>query len=217
MGALALLASFIINLFVVVSFAAAFYSSKCASGPEIATADQGNLACIPGKALLSGETYYGNPDAGQYCTTGYTSQGHDQTSAWICSSIGLENAGEALKDTFPNATAEVVWGLGLLAAGAMSTVTGTRAGQYVMEGFLNLNIARWQRVVITRSIALGPAIAVALMQADDPSMGDTLNQWLNILQSVQLPFALIPVLHFTSRADIMGPFKNPVWLQGLCW
>lgn len=215
---LALIASFIINTFVVISFAAAFYSKTCAEGPEIAAADQGTMACIPGAAYLGdGETMYGNLNSGQYCQTSYTSHGHDQDRSWICSSVGLENAGEALKDTFPNATAEIMWGIGLLAAGAMSTVTGTRAGQYVMEGFISIKVKRWQRVVITRSIALGPAIAFALMQADSPSIGDTLNQWLNILQSVQLPFALIPVLHFTSRRDIMGPFQNSMGLQALCW
>jgi len=216
-SSIALFTSFIINTFVVISFAAAFYSSTCAAGPGIASADQGTLACIPGQAHMDSEPYYGNLTSGRFCDTHYTSQGNDQSSAWICSNIGLENAGEALKDTFPQKTAEIMWGVGLLAAGAMSTVTGTRAGQYVMEGFIRIKIKRWQRVIITRSIALGPAIAFALMQADNPSIGDTLNQWLNILQSVQLPFALLPVLHFTSRADIMGPFKNPFWLQALCW
>jgi hypothetical protein len=78
-------------------------------------------------------------------------------------------------------------------------------------------VAKWKRVLITRTIALGPAIFFALMSADNPTLGDEMNQWLNVLQSVQLPFALLPVLHFTSRANIMGSFKNGVALQCVTW
>jgi len=136
---------------------------------------------------------------------------------WVCSNIGLQSADKALTVTFPNTGATVVWAVGLLAAGQMSTLTGTRAGQYIMEGFVKIKISKWKRVLLTRSVALIPAVAFALLSADKPSIGDTMNQWLNILQSVQLPFALLPLLHFTNQDHIMGPFKNSLALRCLCW
>jgi natural resistance-associated macrophage protein len=87
----------------------------------------------------------------------------------------------------------IIWALGLLAAGQSSTMTGTYTGQFVMCGFLNLQIKPWQRTFVTRGIALLPTMAVSLF-CRDPIALDTLTQALNVLQSVQLPFALIPVL-----------------------
>lgn len=96
-------------------------------------------------------------------------------------------------------------------------MTGTFAGQYVMEGFLNWKVSPVVRVTITRSIALGPAIAVGLYMSNHSAAGDILNEWLNILQSVQLPFALLPVLHFTSSPRLMGSFANKGWVNYTCW
>merc|ERR1711933_176061 len=73
-----------------------------------------------------------------------------------------------------------------------------------MEGFLDLKVPIWLRTLITRSIALIPAVAVALLTAQNPNLNNTVNQWLNILQSVQLPFALLPVLHFCSDTRVIG-------------
>ncbi|XP_048730106.1 metal transporter nramp1 homolog isoform X2 [Ostrea edulis] len=100
---------------------------------------------------------------------------------------------------------KIVWGVGILAAGQSSTMTGTYAGQFVMEGFIQIKWAKWKRVLLTRSIAMGPTILVALLATNDLDM---MNNWLNVLQSVQLPFALLPVLHFTSSERIMKEFKN---------
>ena len=79
-------------------------------------------------------------------------------------------------------------------AGQSSTMTGTYSGQFVMGGFLNLHIAQWQRVAITRSVAIAPTFLVALLYAGkaDNTL-DVMTEWLNVLQSIQLPFALIPV------------------------
>ena len=75
-------------------------------------------------------------------------------------------------------------------------MTGTYTGQFVMGGFLNLRIKQWQRVAITRSVAIVPTLAVALLYRQHKSNAmDVLTQWLNVLQSIQLPFALIPVSH----------------------
>ena len=72
-------------------------------------------------------------------------------------------------------------------------MTGTYSGQFVMGGFLNLKITKWRRIAITRSAAIGPTLLVALAFRNQDTKLDSLNEWINVLQSVQLPFALIPV------------------------
>lgn len=78
-------------------------------------------------------------------------------------------------------------------------MTGTYAGQFVMGGFLKLEILQWQRVLLTRVIALGPALAVTVAMGNDIRATDRLSAWLNVLQCLQLPFAVIPLLLFCAR------------------
>ncbi|CAH8487140.1 unnamed protein product [Schistosoma rodhaini] len=99
-----------------------------------------------------------------------------------------------------------IWAIGLLAAGQSSTMTGTYSGQFAMEGFLNLKWKRWQRVLITRSIAILPTILTTVFRGIEDLTG--MNDFLNVLMSVQLPFAVIPLLTFTSSRSIMAEFKN---------
>ncbi|XP_071350991.1 natural resistance-associated macrophage protein 2 isoform X1 [Trachinotus anak] len=103
-----------------------------------------------------------------------------------------------------------IWAIGILAAGQSSTMTGTYSGQFVMEGFLNLRWSRFARVLLTRSIAITPTLLVAIFQDTRHLTG--MNDFLNVLQSMQLPFALIPILTFTSLTSIMNEFAN-----GLVW
>uniref|UniRef100_A0A6I8NBL5 Solute carrier family 11 member 2 n=1 Tax=Ornithorhynchus anatinus TaxID=9258 RepID=A0A6I8NBL5_ORNAN len=103
-----------------------------------------------------------------------------------------------------------IWAVGILAAGQSSTMTGTYSGQFVMEGFLNLKWSRFARVILTRSIAIIPTLLVAVFQDVEHLTG--MNDFLNVLQSLQLPFALIPVLTFTSLRPVMSDFAN-----GLGW
>ncbi|KAF6735724.1 Natural resistance-associated macrophage protein 2 [Oryzias melastigma] len=103
-----------------------------------------------------------------------------------------------------------IWAVGILAAGQSSTMTGTYSGQFVMEGFLNLRWSRFARVLLTRSIAIIPTLLVAIFQDVQHLTG--MNDFLNVLQSMQLPFALIPILTFTSLTSIMNDFAN-----GLVW
>ncbi|XP_022053121.2 natural resistance-associated macrophage protein 2-like isoform X1 [Acanthochromis polyacanthus] len=103
-----------------------------------------------------------------------------------------------------------IWAIGILAAGQSSTMTGTYSGQFVMEGFLNLRWSRFARVLLTRSIAITPTLLVAIFQDVQHLTG--MNDFLNVLQSMQLPFALIPILTFTSLKSIMNDFAN-----GLAW
>ena len=90
----------------------------------------------------------------------------------------------------------------------------TFAGQYCMNGFLQLEWAPWKRTLLTRSIALGPALSVALLA--NTSL-DTLNEWLNVQQSVQLPFALLPLLFFNSNKRVMGEFTLTHKMQFFYW
>uniref|UniRef100_A0A8C6XR42 Solute carrier family 11 member 2 n=1 Tax=Naja naja TaxID=35670 RepID=A0A8C6XR42_NAJNA len=103
-----------------------------------------------------------------------------------------------------------IWAIGILAAGQSSTMTGTYSGQFVMEGFLNLKWSRFARVVLTRSIAITPTLLVAIFKDVEHLTG--MNDFLNVLMSLQLPFALIPVLTFTSLRPVMNDFAN-----GLGW
>nr|ABE97050.1 natural resistance-associated macrophage protein beta [Scophthalmus maximus] len=103
-----------------------------------------------------------------------------------------------------------IWAVGILAAGQSSTMTGTYSGQFVMEGFLNLRWSRFARVLLTRSVAIVPTLLVAIFQDVQHLTG--MNDFLNVLQSMQLPFALIPILTFTSLTSIMDDFANGwVW------
>ncbi|CAG9766929.1 unnamed protein product [Ceutorhynchus assimilis] len=102
-----------------------------------------------------------------------------------------------------------IWAVGLLAAGQSSTMTGTYAGQFVMEGFLNLKWPKWKRVLFTRSVAIIPTFCVAFFATIDKLTN--FNDVLNALMSVQLPFATIPLIAFTSSTKIMGEFTNGLW------
>ncbi|CAK4657560.1 unnamed protein product [Aphanomyces euteiches] len=133
-----------------------------------------------------------------------------------CQEIGLSGAGIALSGVL-NEYSETIWAIGLLAAGQSSTMAGTYAGQFVMEGFLNIRLPPWKRVALTRAVALVPALSVAIWSDADSSDSDSMNEFLNVLQSVQLPFALIPILHFTSNPLLMGPFANGFKMRCLGW
>ncbi|KAI5712878.1 hypothetical protein M8J76_001966 [Diaphorina citri] len=99
-----------------------------------------------------------------------------------------------------------IWAIGILAAGQSSTMTGCYAGQFAMEGFLNLQWSRWKRVLFTRAVAILPTFFVASYS----NMEDltSMNDILNTVMSLQLPFAVLPTIAFTSNPNIMGDFVN---------
>ncbi|GBN11111.1 Protein Malvolio [Araneus ventricosus] len=101
-----------------------------------------------------------------------------------------------------------IWAIGILAAGQSSTMTGTYSGQFVMEGFLNLKWARWMRVLLTRCIAIAPTLFITIYS--DIQNLTQMNDYLNALMSLQLPFALFPTLIFTSSKRVMGDFQNGI-------
>jgi manganese transport protein len=116
---------------------------------------------------------------------------------------------------FLGKAAPILFGVALLCAGQSSTLTGTLAGQIVMEGYLSLRMAPWLRRLITRLIALVPAVVVIALA------GEGATQRLLILSqvvlSLQLSFAVIPLIHFTSNRRNMGVFATPWWGQALAW
>uniref|UniRef100_UPI00398EA987 natural resistance-associated macrophage protein 2-like n=1 Tax=Pristiophorus japonicus TaxID=55135 RepID=UPI00398EA987 len=124
-------------------------------------------------------------------------------------SVDIYKGGVVLGCYF-GAAALYIWAIGILAAGQSSTMSGTYTGQFVMEGFLNLKWSRFTRVLFTRTIAITPTLLVAVFQNVDTLTG--MNDLLNVLMSLQLPFALIPILTFTSMSSIMHDFVN-----GLLW
>ncbi|XP_054265850.1 protein Malvolio-like isoform X3 [Macrosteles quadrilineatus] len=99
-----------------------------------------------------------------------------------------------------------IWAIGILAAGQSSTMTGCYAGQFTMEGFLNLSWKRWVRVLVTRAVAIVPTFFVAFYNNMTDLSG--MNDILNAVMSLQLPFATIPTIAFTSNPQIMGEFVN---------
>jgi manganese transport protein len=103
----------------------------------------------------------------------------------------------------------------LLAAGQSSTLTATLAGQVVMEGFLNLRLPDWQRRLITRGLALVPALATVLLLGDQAT--NKLLVLSQVVLSLQLPFAVIPLVWFCGRRGLMGELQAPRWLLGLAW
>ncbi|KAE8701185.1 Metal transporter Nramp2 [Hibiscus syriacus] len=137
----------------------------------------------------------------------------------IASSIGLVNAGQYLEEKYGGGLIPIlyIWAIGLLAAGQSSTITGTYAGQFIMVGFLKLRLKKWLRALITRSCAIIPTIIVALIFDTSERTLDVLNEWLNVLQSIQIPFALIPLLCLVSKEQIMGAFKIGNVLKTVAW
>ncbi|KAF5736197.1 putative natural resistance-associated macrophage protein [Tripterygium wilfordii] len=137
----------------------------------------------------------------------------------LADNIGLENAGAYLQEKYGGGIFPIlyIWGIGLLAAGQSSTITGTYAGQFIMGGFLDLRLKKWLRALITRSCAILPTIVVALMFDSSEGTLDVVNEWLNVLQSAQIPFALIPLLCLVSKEQVMGTFRIGPILKMVAW
>jgi manganese transport protein len=113
------------------------------------------------------------------------------------------------------AGASTVFALALLASGQNSTLTGTLAGQIVMEGFLNIRIRPWLRRLITRMIAIVPAAIVAILYGESGTA--RLLILSQVILSLQLSFAVFPLVMFTSDKAKMGEFANPAWLRTLAY
>ncbi|HEX6575916.1 MAG TPA: Nramp family divalent metal transporter, partial [Gemmatimonadaceae bacterium] len=113
------------------------------------------------------------------------------------------------------AGASTMFALALLASGQNSTLTGTLAGQIVMEGFLNIRLRPWVRRLITRAIAIVPAAIVAIVYGESGTA--QLLVFSQVILSMQLSFAVFPLVKFTSDKVKMGEFVNPLWLKILAY
>lgn len=127
----------------------------------------------------------------------------------------IQDAHRLLAPLMGTTIASVVFALALLASGQSSTFTGTIAGQVVMEGFLALKIPCWLRRLITRGLAIGPAL-IGLAILGDQGVGRLL-VLSQVVLSIQLPFAIFPLILFTNNPQLMGKFVSPRWLRGLAW
>ncbi|TVX99764.1 Nramp family divalent metal transporter [Cohnella terricola] len=127
----------------------------------------------------------------------------------------IEGAYELLSPTVGVGIASTLFAVALLASGQNSTITGTLTGQIVMEGFVHLRVSPWLRRIITRLLAVVPAFIVTWI-AGSRGTGDLL-LWSQVVLSLQLPFAVIPLVLFTSDKRKMGEFANRTWVKVLSW
>jgi manganese transport protein len=136
----------------------------------------------------------------------------------------LTDAYHLLGEVWGTTLASVLFAVALLASGQSSTLTGTLAGQVVMEGFVRLRVRPWARRLLTRLAAIVPALLVLSLasagEGAEEAVDERLLQLLVLSQAVlsfQLPFAIIPLVQFTSDRRRMGEFANPTWMKGLAW
>jgi manganese transport protein len=111
--------------------------------------------------------------------------------------------------------ASTLFAVALLFSGQNATLTGTLAGQIVMEGFLNIRLPAWLRRLITRLIAIIPAVIVTALYGEKGT--GTLLILSQVILSLQLSFAVFPLVAFTSDPAKMGEFANPRWVRALAW
>lgn len=127
----------------------------------------------------------------------------------------IEDAHKLLEPMLGSTMAPLLFAIALIAAGQSSTVTGTLAGQVVMEGYLNLRLQPWIRRLLTRLIAIVPALLVILILGEG-STGKLLIL-SQVILSLQLGFAVIPLIHFVSDKNKMGDFTIPAWQKIFSW
>lgn len=125
------------------------------------------------------------------------------------------DAHKLLGNLIGNSIAPIAFGIALLAAGQSSTITGTFAGQIVMEGFVGLKMRPWLRRLFTRVLAVTPAIIVIYLYGD--ASVDSLLILSQVILSLQLPFAILPLIHFTSNKTKMAGFANNLVIKTLAW
>jgi manganese transport protein len=128
---------------------------------------------------------------------------------------GIEEAHRLLAPLTGAAVAGLLFGIALFASGQSSTFTGTIAGQVILEGFLNLSIPCWQRRLITRGLAIVPAL-VGVLTMGEHSVGKLL-VLTQVVLSAQLPFAIFPLLRFTDDRALMGVFANGPVTKAVAW
>jgi len=127
----------------------------------------------------------------------------------------IQDAYKLLSPLVGAAGASTLFAIALLASGQNSSITGTLAGQVVMEGFIHLKVSPWLRRLITRSLAIIPTVIVVAITGEHGT--EKLLLLSQVILSLQLSFAVIPLVLFTGNRKLMGEFVNARWLQALSW
>ncbi len=127
--------------------------------------------------------------------------------------VDIKEAYKLLSPLLGVGIASTLFAVALLASGQSSTLTGTLAGQIVMEGFLNIRLPAWLRRLVTRCIAIVPAVAIIGYYGENKATDLLLAS--QVVLSMQLGFAIWPLLRFTSEKAKMGQFVNPLWIKVL--
>ncbi|HXJ71334.1 MAG TPA: Nramp family divalent metal transporter, partial [Candidatus Dormibacteraeota bacterium] len=129
--------------------------------------------------------------------------------------IQIQDAHKLLSPVLGVTVASTLFAVALLASGQNSTLTGTLAGQIVMEGFLNIRLRPWLRRLVTRLIAIVPAVIVTAIAGESGTA--KLLIFSQVILSLQLAFAVVPLVLFTSDRRKMGAFANATWLKITAW
>jgi manganese transport protein len=127
----------------------------------------------------------------------------------------IQDAYKLLSPLVGAAGASTLFAVALLASGQNSSITGTLAGQVVMEGFIHFKVSPWLRRLITRSLAIIPTIIVVAVTGEQGT--EKLLILSQVILSLQLSFAVVPLVLFTGNKKMMGEFVNGRWLQALAW
>jgi manganese transport protein len=127
----------------------------------------------------------------------------------------IQQASTLLTPLLGTTLASIIFGVALLCSGQSSTLTGTMAGQIVMEGFLNIRMRPWLRRLMTRTLAIIPAALTVYLAGENGTY--KLLILSQVILSMQLPFAVIPLIHFTDDKRRMGALANRVWVRFLAW
>jgi manganese transport protein len=123
----------------------------------------------------------------------------------------IQSAYKLLSPLLGVGVAGVIFALALLASGQNSTLTGTLAGQIVMEGFLNIRLTPWLRRLVTRALAVVPAVGIIAYYGESKTTALLVGS--QVVLSMQLGFAIWPLLRFTGNKEKMGEFVNPPWIK----
>jgi manganese transport protein len=131
---------------------------------------------------------------------------------WVAA---IQDAYKLLSPLVGAGAASTLFAIALLASGQNSSITGTLAGQVVMEGFIHIHLSPWLRRLITRSLAIIPTIIVVAFMGEQGT--EKLLILSQVILSFQLSFAVVPLVIFTGDRKRMGEFVNARWLQALAW
>ncbi|KAK9993676.1 hypothetical protein SO802_023379 [Lithocarpus litseifolius] len=131
-----------------------------------------------------------------------------------CNNLNLDSAPFLLKNVLGRSSS-TIYAIALLASGQSSTITGTYSGQFIMQGFLDLRMKKWTRNLMTRCIAITPSLIVSIIGGAKGAA--QLIIITSMVLAFELPFALIPLLKFSSSTSKMGPHKNSIYIMVISW